>query len=113
MCAQNCPFYALSILYPQYDCAKKIKLRLDEYSCGFVPEDPFDEDDCKIEDIIKAEYDTYDMTYGREPVGLFLTGKRPQMGSSYRREYFSKNRLSSTRSDARPESVSNALIPNF
>ena len=37
-----------------YDCAKNIKLRLYEYSCGFVPEDPFDEDDCSIEDIIRG-----------------------------------------------------------
>ncbi len=37
-----------------YDCAKNIKLRLDEYSCGFVPEDPFDERDSSIEDIIKG-----------------------------------------------------------
>ena len=35
-----------------YDCAKNIKLRLDEYSCGFVPEDPFDEDDVSIKDVI-------------------------------------------------------------
>lgn len=37
-----------------YDCAKNIKLRLDEYSCGFVPADPFDERDSSIEDIIKG-----------------------------------------------------------
>ena len=37
-----------------YDCAKNIKLRLKEYSCGFVPADPFDEDECTIEDIIKG-----------------------------------------------------------
>ena len=37
-----------------YDCAKNIKLRLDEYSCGFVPEDPFEEGDSSMEDIIKG-----------------------------------------------------------
>lgn len=37
-----------------YDCAKNIKLRLKEYSCGFVPADPFDEDDCSIEEIIRG-----------------------------------------------------------
>ena len=37
-----------------YDCAKNIKLRLKEYSCGFVPEDPFDEDNCTMEDIIRG-----------------------------------------------------------
>ena len=36
-----------------YDCAKNIKLRLDEYSCGYVPVDPFDED-CEIQDVIKG-----------------------------------------------------------
>ena len=37
-----------------YDCAKNIKLRLNEYSCGFVPEDPFDEDDATIKNIIRG-----------------------------------------------------------
>ena len=37
-----------------HDCAKNIKQRLTEYSCGFVPEDPFDEGDSSIEDIIKG-----------------------------------------------------------
>ena len=36
-----------------YDCAKDIKLRLKEYSCGFVPTDPFDEEDPSITDIIQ------------------------------------------------------------
>ena len=28
-----------------YDCAKHIRLNLDEYSLGYVPVDPFDEED--------------------------------------------------------------------
>ena len=28
-----------------YDCAKHIRLNLDEYSFGYVPVDPFDEED--------------------------------------------------------------------
>lgn len=37
-----------------YDCAKHIRLRLDEYSCGYVPVDPFDEDDATIKSIIQG-----------------------------------------------------------
>ena len=37
-----------------YDCAKNIKLRLKEYSCGFVPADPFDENDASIKNIIQG-----------------------------------------------------------
>lgn len=37
-----------------YDCAKDIKLRLKEYSCGFVPTDPFDEEAASIKDIIQG-----------------------------------------------------------
>ena len=37
-----------------YDWVKNIKLRLDEYSCGFVPADPSDQRDSSIEDIIKG-----------------------------------------------------------
>lgn len=35
-----------------YDCAKNIKKQLSEYSCGFVPSDPFDETSCSLADII-------------------------------------------------------------
>ncbi len=37
-----------------YDCAKNIKSQLAEYSFGLVPADPFDEDDCTIQDIIRG-----------------------------------------------------------
>ena len=37
-----------------YDCAKNIKQRLEEYSCGFVPVDPFDEEDGSVQDVIQG-----------------------------------------------------------
>ena len=37
-----------------YDCAKNIKKQLGEYSCGFVPDDPFDENVCTLADIIRG-----------------------------------------------------------
>ena len=37
-----------------YDCAESIKAHLKEYSCGYVPVDPFYEDDATIENIIRG-----------------------------------------------------------
>ena len=40
-----------------YDCAKNIKLRLDEYGCGYVPVDPFDEENGSVQDVTRGVID--------------------------------------------------------
>ena len=40
-----------------YDCSKSIKAHLKEYSCGYVPVDPFDEGDDSVQDVIRGVID--------------------------------------------------------